>query len=150
MATHLGSLVQLCCGEGGTLQTKTAGTCGGCSQWMVHTGFATAQGSMYFAGPHCSGSSTLCKGTVPSGHCVRALPSSKLLRFSEAPQGHRSRWAVHFVLFPGPSSSGDWVFVEHPIPSVRASSTLPRPRLLSFPDAMGAQSQACQVSPVGS
>ena len=70
MATYLGSLVQLCCAEGGTLQTNTAGTCGECSQWMDHTGFATAQGSMYFPGPHCSGSSLLCKGTVPSGPCV--------------------------------------------------------------------------------
>ena len=80
----------------------------------------------------------------------RALPSFKLLRFSEAPQGHRSRWAVHFVVFPGRSSSGDWVLVEHPIPSVRASSTPPRPRLLSFLGTMGAQSQECPVSPLGS
>ena len=47
---HLGSLVQLCCGEGGTLQTNTAGVCGECSQWMDHIMFATVQGSMCFPG----------------------------------------------------------------------------------------------------
>ena len=33
----LGSLVQSCCGEGGTLQTNITGTC---SQYFSHTGFA--------------------------------------------------------------------------------------------------------------
>ena len=67
MATYLGSLVHLCCGEGETLQTNTPGMCGECSQWLDHTGFATAQGGMCFLGLHCSGSRVLCKGTVPSG-----------------------------------------------------------------------------------
>ena len=30
MVTYLDSHVQLCCGEGGTLQTNTAGMCGEC------------------------------------------------------------------------------------------------------------------------
>ena len=34
MATYLGSLVQLCCGEGGTLKINTASTRGERSQWM--------------------------------------------------------------------------------------------------------------------
>ena len=57
-----------------------------------------------------------------------ALTSSKLLRFSGALQGHRPRWAVHFVLFPGASSSGDWVLVEQ---VVCASYIPPRSQVLS-------------------
>ena len=40
--TFLGSLVQSCCGEGGTLQTNNTGICGECSQCLGHTGFAPA------------------------------------------------------------------------------------------------------------
>ena len=43
------------------------------------------------------------------------LPRSKLLRFSGAPQGHRPRWAVPFVPFPGLSSSGDWMLGKHTV-----------------------------------
>ena len=42
MAIHLGSLVQLCSGEGGTLQTNITGVCGECLQCLGHTGFAPA------------------------------------------------------------------------------------------------------------
>ena len=64
VVTYLGSLVQLCCGEGGTLQTNIAGVCGECLQCMDHTESATAQGSMCFPGLYCSGSRVLCKGIV--------------------------------------------------------------------------------------
>ena len=37
--TFLGSLVQLCCGEGGTLQTNNTSVC---SQCLSHTGFTPA------------------------------------------------------------------------------------------------------------
>ena len=67
MSTYLDSLVQLCCGEGGTLQTGTTGMCGECAQWVGHAGFATTQGGEHFPGLHCSVSRVLCKGTVPSG-----------------------------------------------------------------------------------
>ena len=40
MVTYLGSLVQLCCGEGGTLQTNITVMCGERSQCLGHTGFA--------------------------------------------------------------------------------------------------------------
>ena len=56
--------------EGGTMQTNIVGMCGECLQWMDHTGFATAQGSVSFLGPPCSGSRVLCKGIVPSGPCI--------------------------------------------------------------------------------
>ena len=57
-------------GREGHCKTNTAGVCGECSQWMDHTEFATAQGSMCFLGLHCSVSTVLCKGTVPSGPCI--------------------------------------------------------------------------------
>ena len=60
MTTFLGSLFQLSCGEGKTLPTNNTGMCGECSQWDNHTGFATAQGGVYFPGPHCSSSRVLC------------------------------------------------------------------------------------------
>ena len=43
MGTFLGSLVQSCCGEGGTLQTNNTGVC---SQCLSHTGFAPAHSLM--------------------------------------------------------------------------------------------------------
>ena len=50
-----------------------------------------------------------CSARVLSqvGPVFCALPRSKPLRFLGGPQGHRSRLAVCFVPFPGPSSSGD-------------------------------------------
>ena len=70
VVTYLGSLVQLCCGEGGTLQTNTTGVCGECSQWMDHTGFAPAHSSMSFLGLHCSGSRVLCRALFKVGPAV--------------------------------------------------------------------------------
>ena len=46
MASHLGSLVQSCCGEGGALQTNVTGACGEHPQCSSHTGFAPAHGSV--------------------------------------------------------------------------------------------------------
>ena len=44
----LGSLVQSCCGEGGTLQTNITVVCGECSQCFRHTGFTPAHGMCTF------------------------------------------------------------------------------------------------------
>ena len=91
MVTFLGSLVQLCCGEGGTLQTNIAGMYGECLQCMDHTGFAPAHSGMCFLGLPCSGSMVLCKALSKAGPAFCALPRSKLLglRFLGTPQGHR-------------------------------------------------------------
>ena len=142
MATYLGSLVQLCCAEGGTLQTNTAGTCGECSQWMDHTGFATAQGGLYIPGPHCSCPGSSARALFHVDPVFRALPSSKPLRFSGALQGHRPRWAVHFVLFPGASSSGDWVLGECTV-LVGLCVLLPQPPV--FPGAPREHSSWCAL-----
>ena len=153
MVIYLGSLVQSCCGEGGTLQTNITGMCGDCSQCLGHTGFApvhsvcafpvyTAQapgcsagelskvgpGCVYFPGLSCSGSGSW----VP-------------------PQRHRLGWA--WVLCPSQVraaqatrclvsslSSGRVVhLITSPVPATQ------------FPRcAVGAPSQVCRVSPLGS
>ena len=147
MATYLCSLVQLCYGEGGPLQTNTAGLCGKCLQWMDHTGFATAQGFVYFLGPSCSGS---MQEHCPKWalHFVNSQVS--VTQVVCAPQGHRRGWAMRFVPFPGPSlqetrclvstlSCGSCISCMSPVPAARFSGC-----------AMRAQSQACPVSPLGS
>ena len=100
MVTYLGSLVQLCCGEGGTLQTSIIGVCGECSQCLGHTGFTPAHGMCAFLvytaqAPGCSAGELSKTGP---GLC--ALPRSKLLRFRSlgTPQRHRLSWAC--VLCP--------------------------------------------------
>ena len=107
MDTFLGSLVQSCCGEGGTLQTNNTGMCGECSQTLGHIGFAPAHGvcafpvytgqalscsagnclrlalgCMHFPGLSRSGSGTrvVLKGTDSVGPAFCALPRSEQLR----------------------------------------------------------------------
>ena len=102
--TFLGSLVQLCCGDGGMLQTNNTGVC---SQCLSHTGLApvhgtcalpahTAQalgcstgdslrlalGCMHIPGLSCSGSGTrvVLRGADLVGPAFCALPRSKQLR----------------------------------------------------------------------
>ena len=88
MVIYLGSLVQLCCGEGGILQTNVTGVCGECSQCVDNGGFAPTHSTcallVYTAQvPGCS-AGELCK----VGPGFRELPRSKLLRsrFSGTPQ----------------------------------------------------------------
>ena len=107
MVTFLGSLVQSCCGEGGTLQTNVTGVCGECSQCLRHTGFAPAHGvcafpvytvqalgcsaenclrraldCVHFPGLSLSGSFTwvLNKGADSVGPVFCALPGAEPLR----------------------------------------------------------------------
>ena len=106
MVTFLGSLVQSCCGEGGTLQTNITGVCGECSQCPGYTGFAPANGVcalmvtfqavgcsagnclmqalgfMHFPGLSHSGSGSpvLAKVADLVGSAFCALPRSKQLR----------------------------------------------------------------------
>ena len=100
MDTFLGSLVQSCCGEGGTLQTNITGLCGECLQCFVHTEFAPAHGvcafPVYTAQALGSSAGELSK-VDPVFH---ALPRSKLLRFrfSGTAQGHILGWACVLCL----------------------------------------------------
>ena len=125
------------------MQRNTTGVCGECSQWMDHTGFAPAQGSMYFLGPQCSGFRVLCKGTVPSGPAFHALLRPKLLGFLGAPQGHRPRWAVCFVPFPDLAAQVTRCLVSALFQVVHASYSPPRSRPLSFLGVPQEHSPAC-------
>ena len=95
MVTYLGSLVQSCCGEGGTLQANFTGMCWECSQCLGHTGFAPAHGVCAFLiysaqAPGCS-----AEELSKVGPGVHALPRSKLFRFRFSGTPHRCRlsWA---------------------------------------------------------
>ena len=81
MVSCLGLLVQLCCREGGALQTNITGVCVEDPQCSGHTGFAPAC-SVCFPSLHCSVSRLLSRG-----------------------------WALSCVHFPGLSCSdlGFWI-----------------------------------------
>ena len=109
MVTYLGSLVQLCYGERGTLQTNITGVCGECSQCMDHTGFAPAHGTcallVYSAQVLGCSAGELCK----VGLGFVNFPGSCILHKTQTQLG------LGFVPFPGPSSSGDQVLGEHTV-----------------------------------
>ena len=100
MVINLGSLVQLCCREGGTLQTNITGLCGECSQCLGHTGFAPAHGVCAFPVYTAEASGCSAGELFKAGPGLRAHPRSKPLRFrfSGTPQRLRLRWAC--VLCP--------------------------------------------------
>ena len=100
MVTYLGSLVQLCCGEGGTLQASITGVRGESSRHLGHPGFAPAHSVCAFPvytaqAPGCSAGELSKAGPV-----LHALPMSKPLRFMflGTPQRRRLGWAC--VLCP--------------------------------------------------
>ena len=95
MVIYLGSLVQLCYGEGGTLQANITRGCGECSQCLGHTGFAPTHDTCAFLvytaqAPGCS-----ARELSKAGPGLHVLPRSKPLRFrySGSPQRHRLGWA---------------------------------------------------------
>ena len=91
MDTFLGSLVQSCCGEGGTLQTSNTGVC---LQCLSHTGFAPAHRRVYFP------SRLLCRELSEAGPGLYALPRSKPLRFRHSGSPQRCRLGWTCVLCP--------------------------------------------------
>ena len=152
MVTYLGSLVQLCCGEGGTLQTNITGVCGECLHCLDHTGFAPIHSACAF--PVYTAQAPGCSAGELSkvGPGLRALPRSKLLRFrfSGTPQRHILGWAC--VLCPSQVQAAQVTRC--------LVSTLPRRavRLITSPvpatwfpgSIVGAPSHVCHVSPLGS
>ena len=76
MVSCLVSLVQLCCGEGGALQTNITGLCGEHLQGSGHTGFGLTHGTCAFPvytaqAPGCSigsGPWVVCHSSFPVLH----------------------------------------------------------------------------------
>ena len=97
---YLGPLVQLCCEEGGTLQTNITGMCGECSQYLGHTGFAPAHGVCAFLVYTAQALGCSAGKLSKAGPGLCTLPRTKLLsfRFLGTPQRHRLGWAC--VLSP--------------------------------------------------
>ena len=149
MVIYLGSLVQLCYGEGGTLQTNITGMCGECLQCLGHTGFAPAHGMCAF--PVCTAQAPGCSAGEESkaGPGLCALPRSTLLRFRCSTKA-QTRLGLRFVPFPGPSSSGDQVLGECSLPTwaVRLI-TSPVPAAWFPGCAVGVPSHVCRVSLLG-
>ena len=100
MIVYLGSVVQLCCREGGTLQRNNTGVCGECSQCLGHTGFAPTHGMCAFLVYTAQAPGCCAAELSKAGPGLRVLPRSKPLRFrfSGTPQRHRLGWAC--VLCP--------------------------------------------------
>ena len=128
--THLGSLVQLCCGEGGTLQTNITSMCRECSQCTDHTRFAPAHSCMCFPCLHCSGSKVLCRALSKVDPVLHVLPRSKLLRFrySGCPQRCRFGWAC--VLCPSQVRAAQ--VARCLVSAVAVTYHLPHPCCLAF------------------
>ena len=153
MVTYLGSPVQSCCGEGGTLQTNITGVCGECSQCLGRTGFAPAHSVCAF--PVYTSEALGCSAGELSeaGPGLRALPRSKPLRFrfSGTPQRHRLSWACVFC--PSQVQAAQ-------VTRCLRSAVIPRwaVRLIASPVpatgfsgcTMGVPSQVCPVSLLGS
>ena len=152
MVTDLGSLVQSCRGEGGTLQTDITGVCGECSQHLGHAGVAPAHGVCAFPvytaqAPGCSagnclkqalgcvhfpglsrsgsGSPVLHKGIDLVGPVFCALSRSEQLRRPSAWRAHSPQVCGASYHLSGPSLSVSWLRSSTP-------------------------SQVCCVSPLGS
>ena len=97
MDTFLGSLVQSCCGEGGTLQTNNTGVC---SQCFSHTGFSPRSRRVCFPCQHCLCFRLLCWKLCEASPGLYALPRSKPLRFRDSGslQSCRLSWACVLCL----------------------------------------------------
>ena len=151
VVTYLGSLVQSCCGEGGTLQTNITGMCGECSHYMGHTGFAPAHSVCAFPvytaqAPGCSA------GELPKAAlgCVHFPGLSHSGSGSQVLHKGTDSVGSGFVPFPSPSSSGDQVLGERTLPGWGVPLiTSPVPAILFSGCAVGAPSQVCRVSLLG-
>ena len=105
MVTYLGLLVQLCCGETGTLQTNITGVCGECSQCLGHTGFAPAHGKLQVAlQGNCLKQALGCLH-FPSLSCSGS-------GFLGAPQRHRLSWACVLCRFQVQAAQVTWCLVS--------------------------------------
>ena len=153
VVTYLGSLIQSCCGEGGTLQTNITGVCEECSQCLGHNGFSPTHSVCAFPDytTHALGCSAGELSKAGPGLCALLRSKPLRFRFSGTPQRHRLSWACilcpRFVPFLGLNSSGDQVLGKHTFPRCGVSYHLPgSSRLFSW---CAAASQVCLVSLLG-
>ena len=142
MVLYLSSLVQLCCREGGTLQTNVTGVCGQCSQCLGHTGFAPAHGACTF--PVYTSQALGCSAgdLSEAGAGLHALPRSKPLRFrfSGTPQRHRLSCACVFCLSQVQAAQATRCLASVVSPGRGCILSLPRSQLLGF---LGVQWERC-------
>ena len=115
MIIYLGSLVQLCCGEGGTLQTSITGMCEECSQCLGHTGFVPTHTVCAFL--VYTAQSPVCS----AGELIKqALGCMCFPGLSRSGSGsclfHKGTDSCVFLPFSGPHSLGDQVLGEHSLP----------------------------------
>ena len=144
MVTYLGLLVQLCCGERGTLQTNITGVCGECSQCLSHTGFAHAHGMCAF----------LVRLQVAlQGNCLKQalgclhFPSLSCSGsgFLGAPQRYRLSWACVLCRFQVQAAQVTWCLVSALSPGGWCILSPPWSQPLGF---LGVQWEPCLTSAV--
>ena len=112
MATCLGSLFSRVVGREAHCKQILLACVGGVRRgWptlrLLHVTAACTSWAHTAQAPGCS-----ARALSQVGPAFHALPRSKLLGFLGPLQRHRPRWAVYFVPFPGPSCSGDQVFLN--------------------------------------
>ena len=132
MDTFLGSLVQLCFGEGGTLQTNITGVCGECLQCFSCTGFAHSMCAFMVYSFQALGCS--------AGNCL--IWALVCMHFPGLSHSGSGSWVLHkgvdlvgpaFCAVLGLSSSGDQVLGVCSHPQLEAASYhLPSPSCSGF------------------
>ena len=149
MVTYLGSLVQLCCGEGGTLQKNITGVCGECLQCLGHTGLPLLTACVL------SWSTLLRLQVALQGNCLKWALGC--MHFPDLCHSGSGSWVLHkgtdsvapeFCAFSSPSSSGDQVLGKCTLPRYSASYHLPSPSSSLSSCTAGAPCQVCHVSPL--
>ena len=153
MVTYLGSLVQLCCGKGGTLQTNITGVWGECSQCLGHTGFAPTHGVcaflVYTVQAPCCSAGELSKVGLGCMH-IPGLSHSRS-RFSGTPQRCILRWACVLCPFQFQAAQATRCLVSTLSPDGAVcliTSPIPAAWFPGF--SVEALSHVCCVSPLGS
>ena len=128
------------------LQTDITGVCGECSQCLGHTGFAPTHGVCAF--PVYTAQALGCFAR----NCLR--PALGCVHFPGLSHSGSGSWdstkaqswlGLPFVPFPGPSSSGDQVLGEHPLPRWEVHLAPLPSQLLSFLGAQREHHFRCSV-----
>ena len=141
MVIYLGSLVQLCCGEGGELQTNITGMFGECLQFLGHIRFAPTHRVCAFPvytaqAPGCS-AGDLSK--VGPGLCPLPRPKPLRFRFSGTSQSHRLGWVCVLCPFQVQAAEVNRCLASAVSPGVAVCLITSLLWLLSFPGVQQGQ-----------